>query len=52
MKRAMTFIDRGGELVMTFPFRFNVRSWSLNAKVEALYTEIVVLLYSTEMTVD
>lgn len=48
----MTFIDTVAELVMTFPFRFNVRSWSLNAKVEALYTEIVVLLYGTVMTVD
>ena len=48
----MTVVDTAAELVMTLPFRFNVRSWSLNAKVEALYTEIVVLLYSSEMTVD
>lgn len=48
----MTVIDTAAELVMTFSFRFNVRSLSLKAKVEALYTEIVVLLQSTQMTVD
>jgi len=51
MERAMTFIDTAAELVMTFPFRFKVKSRSLNTKVGALYAEIVVF-YSTEMTVD
>lgn len=52
MERGMTAVDTTAELVMTFRFRFNITSWSLNANVEALYTEIDVLLYSTEMTVD
>lgn len=48
----MTVLDTTAELVMTFPFRFHVRSWSLNAKVEALYAEIFVLPYGTEMIVN
>jgi hypothetical protein len=48
----MAVIDTEAELVMALPFCFNVRSLSLSANVEVLYTEIVVLLYSTEMTVN
>jgi hypothetical protein len=48
MERAMTVTDTAAELVVTFPFLFNVRSLSFNAKVEVLCTEIVVLLRALE----